>query len=199
MDVAVLTQQTLVLNRSWLAIATTPVVRALGLLYSGAALAIRPDTYELHGFESWSDLAIPPDEPFVKTVQLRIRVPEVIVLKHYDGVPQQTVVFTRRNIYKRDRNTCQYCGCRPGTSELTIDHVMPRSRGGLSSWENCVLACVGCNRRKADRTPFEAGLDLAQEPKRPRWGPTLGVPIARVKQSWSKFVSEGYWNVPLEP
>ena len=199
MDAAVLTQQTLVLNKSWLAIATTPVGRALGLLYSGAALVIRPDNYELHGFDSWSDLSVEPDEPFVKTVRLRIRVPEVIVLKDYDGVPQQTVVFTRRNIYKRDHNTCQYCGVRPGTSELTIDHVMPRSRGGLSNWENCVLACVSCNRKKADRTPFEAGLIMAAQPKRPRWGPMLGVPVARVRQSWAKFVSEGYWNVPLEP
>jgi len=199
MDAAVLSHPTLVLNKSWLAIATTPVSRALGLLYSGAAMAIRPDTYELHGFDSWSDLAIEPDEPFVKTIEVRIRVPEVIVLKNYDGVPQQTVVFTRRNLYKRDRNTCQYCGTRPGTSELTIDHVMPRSRGGLSTWDNCVLACVGCNRKKADRTPLEAGLMLAKEPVQPRWGPILGVPVARVRQSWAKFVSEGYWNVPLEP
>ncbi len=199
MHPSVLSQHSLVLNRSWLAIATTPVLRALGLLYSGAAKAIRPDTYELHGFDSWADLAVHPDEPHVKTVRLTIRIPEVIVLTNYDGVPVQTVVFTRRNIYKRDRNTCQYCGVRPGTSELTIDHIMPRSRGGKSTWENCVLACVRCNRRKADRTPHEAGLRLARPPVRPQWAPTLGVPVARVRQSWAKFVSEGYWNVPLEP
>lgn len=199
MDGAALSHQTLVLNRSWLAIATTPVARAVGLLYSGAAKAIRPDTYELHGFDTWADLAVAPDEPYLKTVRLRIRIPEVIVLLDYDGVPQQTVVFTRRNIYKRDRNTCQYCGARPGTAELTIDHIMPRSRGGRSTWENCVLACVSCNRRKADRTPEEAHLHLRHPPVRPRWAPTLGIPIARVRQSWAKFVSEGYWNVPLEP
>ena len=199
MDASVLTQHTLVLNRSWLAIATTPVVRALGLLYSGAAKAIRPDTYELHGFESWADLAVEAHEPHVRTVELMIRIPEIIVLTRYDGMPKQTVVFTRRNIYKRDRNTCQYCSARPGTSELTIDHVQPRSRGGRSTWENCVLACVRCNRRKADRTPEEAGLHLLTLPRKPRWAPTLGVPIARVRQSWQKFVSERYWNVPLEP
>ena len=199
MEASLLSQHALVLNRSWLAIATTPVLRALGLLYSGAAKAIRPDTYELHGFESWADLAIPPDEPCVKTVELQIRIPEVIVLTHYDGMPRQTVVFTRRNIYKRDHNTCQYCGARPGTSELTIDHVMPRSRGGRSTWENCVLACVRCNRRKADRTPIEAGLHLLTTPAKPQWAPTLNVPVARVRQSWQKFVSERYWNVPLEP
>jgi len=199
MDACALAHHSLVLNRSWLAIATTPVARALGLLYSGAAKAIRPDTYELHEFESWADLAIPPDEPYVRTVTLSIRIPEVIVLTRYDGMPKQTVVFTRRNLYKRDRNTCQYCSKRPGTSELTIDHVIPRSRGGKSSWENCVLACVRCNRKKADRTPDEVGLHLLQQPVKPRWAPTLGIPIARVRQSWAKFVSEGYWNIPLEP
>ncbi len=199
MTVNVLAQPTLVLNRSWLAIATTSVRDALRLVYSGAAKAIVPETYEAHGFESWADLAIPPEEPCVRTVTLRLRIPEVIVLTRYDRVPSQTVVFTRRNLYRRDRNTCQYCGRKPGTNELTIDHVLPRSRGGRSTWENCVLACVQCNRRKADRTPLEAGLRLAKPPERPKWSPSLGVAVGRVRQSWEKFVSERYWNVPLEP
>ncbi len=199
MTAQVLALPTLVLNKSWLAIATTSVRHALRLVYTGAAKAIQPETYETHGFESWADLAVPPDEPFVRTVRLRIRVPEVIVLTRYDKVPLQTVVFTRRNLYRRDRNTCQYCGARPGTAELTIDHVVPRARGGRSGWENCVLACVLCNRRKADRTPDEAGLTLMRLPFRPGWSPSIGVPVARVRQSWEKFVSETYWNVPLEP
>jgi 5-methylcytosine-specific restriction endonuclease McrA len=82
---------------------------------------------------------------------------------------------------------------------LTIDHIQPRSRGGKSSWRNRVLACVRCNRRKADRTPREASMHLRCEPKAPKWLPTLAVPIARVRQSWQKFVSEQYWNVRLEP
>ncbi|MEM7202403.1 MAG: HNH endonuclease [Planctomycetota bacterium] len=195
----VLTLPTLVLNRSWLAIATTSVRQAIRLVYAGAAKAIQPETYETHGFESWADLAIPQGQPAVHTVTVRIRVPEVIVLTRYDRVPTQSVVFTRRNLYRRDRNTCQYCGCKPGTSELTIDHVLPRSRGGRSSWENCVLACVRCNRRKADRLPEEAGLRLARPPFKPAWSPSIGVPLARVRQSWEKFISERYWNVPLRP
>jgi 5-methylcytosine-specific restriction endonuclease McrA len=194
-----LTQPTLVLNKSWLAIATTSVRHALRMVYSGSARAIAPETYESHCFESWSDLAVPPKEPCVKTVKLRIRVPEVIVLTRYDRVPAQAVVFTRRNLYKRDRNTCQYCGARPGTAELTIDHVHPRSRGGRGTWENCVLACVRCNRRKADKTPEEAGMRLLRQPLKPDWTPSLGVPLGRVRQSWERFVSERYWNVPLAP
>ncbi len=199
MTTCVLSQPTLVLNKSWVAIDTTPVREALRLLCKGAALAVRPDTYEVHGFEAWIDLAVPPDEPHVKTVHLRIRVPEVIALKNYDRVPAHAVTFSRRNLFKRDKNTCQYCGVRPGTAELTIDHVLPRSRGGQSTWVNCVLACVTCNRRKADRTPHEAGLTLRRVPAQPKWRPTLGIPTSRVRQSWGKFVSDLYWDVRLEP
>ncbi len=199
MSTHVLSQPTLVLNRSWVAIDTTSVMDALRLLVKGAALAVRTDTYEAHGFDSWADLAVEPHEPHVRTVRLRIRVPEVITLTRYDGVPFHSVTFTRRNLFKRDRNTCQYCGVQPGTQDLTIDHVIPRSRGGMSTWENCVLACVGCNRRKADRTVGESGLHLRCKPEAPQWRPMLGLPIAKVRQSWEKFVSDNYWNVRLEP
>lgn len=195
---AVLSQPTLVLNRSWYAIATTSVRHALGLLYSGTARAIQPGSYETHNFDSWADLAVPIEEVCVKTITLRIKVPEVIVLTTFDGLPQGSMPFTRRNLYKRDKNTCQYCGARPGSAELSIDHVMPRSRGGHSSWENCVLACLDCNRRKANRTPNEARLQLRNKPKKPRWSPMLELPVGRVRQSWEKFVSDRYWDVPLE-
>jgi 5-methylcytosine-specific restriction endonuclease McrA len=199
MTASVLTQPTLVLNKSWVAIDTTSVMDALRLLCKGAALAIRPDTYEVHGFESWADLAVQPDEPHVRTVQLRIRVPEVIKLTRYDGVPSHSMPFTRRNLYRRDHNTCQYCLVRPGTAELTVDHVLPRSRGGLSTWENCVLACVACNRHKADRVPWEVGLRLHSQPQAPRWRPILRIPVGKVRQSWEKFVGQQYWDVLLKP
>jgi 5-methylcytosine-specific restriction endonuclease McrA len=193
-----LSQPTLVLNKSWVAIDTTPLMDALRLLFKGAAVAISPDTYEVHGFESWAALMAAEDEPHVKTVRLRIPVPEVIALTGFNGVPVQSVNFTRRNLFKRDKNTCQYCGVQPGTSELTIDHVTPRSRGGKSSWENCVLACVGCNRRKADRTLRQSGMQLRCTLQKPTWKPTLGIPVGRLRQSWAKFVSEQYWDTLLE-
>ena len=199
MTSSVLLQPTLVLNRSWVAIDTTSVLSALRLLFKGSAVAVRPDNYEAHGFEAWADLAVEPDEPHIRTARLRIRVPEVIALTRYDKVPRRSVAFTRRNLFERDRRMCQYCGCRPGTSELTIDHVMPRSRGGRSTWCNCVLACVPCNRRKADRTPAEARMRLRAEPVAPVWRPTFSLPIARVRQSWQKFISDKYWDARLEP
>lgn len=199
MMTGVLSQPTLVLNRSWSAIATTTARKAIGLAYTGAARIIRPETYETHGFESWADLAVPDGEPAICTVTIELRVPEVIVLTRFTGMPQQEATFSRRNLYRRDQNTCQYCGARQGTSELSIDHVVPRSRGGLSSWENCVLACVRCNGRKAARLPEEAGMSLLRPPVAPRWTPLMEVPVARMRQSWRRFVSERYWEVPLEP
>ncbi len=199
MAVGVLSSPTLVLNRSWAAIATTTARHAIGLACTGAARIIRPETYETHGLDSWADLAVPPGEPAIRTISLEIRVPEVIVLTRYSGMPNQVATFSRRNLYKRDHNTCQYCGARPGTSELSIDHVIPRSRGGRSTWENCVLACVCCNGKKACRLPDEASMRLRHKPVAPRWTPIMEVPIARIRQSWRKFVSERYWEVPLEP
>ncbi len=199
MTISVLAQPTLVLNRSWVAIDTTTVLGAMRLLFKGTAVAVQPESYETHEFESWADLAVAPHEPHIRTPRLRIRVPEIIALTGYDKVPRRAVPFTRRNLFDRDRRACQYCGRRPGTAELTIDHVLPRSRGGLSTWTNCVLACVACNRRKADRTPAEANMRLLAEPRAPRWRPTLDVPLGRVRQSWQKFVSDRYWNVALEP
>ena len=165
----VLAQPALVLNESWIAIHTVPVRHALRLLFTGAAKAVQPETYEVHEFGTWADLSVAAHEPCVRTVALRVRVPEVILLTRYNGQPSPGAVFTRRNLFRRDQNTCQYCGARPGTPELSIDHLQPRSRGGLSSWENCVLACMECNRRKANRTPKEAHMHLSKPPVKPRW------------------------------
>jgi 5-methylcytosine-specific restriction endonuclease McrA len=119
-----------------------------------------------------------------------------VSLTRYDRVPASTVTFSRRNIFKRDRYTCQYCGTQPGSEELTIDHVLPRSQGGMSSWQNCVLACVECNKRKADRTPEQAGMPLRRRPARPTWRPIYANNGFRI-DSWSRFVSDAYWNVEL--
>ncbi len=189
---------TLVLNRSWVVVHTTTVRRALALTINRAAKIISTDTFEAHDFESWSELRVPRDEPFVRTVSLFIRVPEIIVLSSYDGIPRKEVPFTRKNLYKRDSYTCQYCGRRMSSEDLSIDHVIPKSRGGRTSWTNCVLACLRCNVRKGNRTPAEAHMQLRAEPQRPRWEPAISIPIAKRRVSWRKFVSERYWNAELE-
>lgn len=196
---SILSQPTLVLDSSWRAVHTVPVRHALRLMFTAAARAVEPETFQTHGFETWTELSVAPDEPCVRTVKLSIKVPEIVVLTRHRARPRSSVVFNRRNLFARDRNTCQYCGARPGTAELTIDHVLPRSRGGQGSWENCVLACVRCNLKKRNRTPEEAGMNLLHQPHKPAWSPIIDVPVARVRQSWRKFVSEAYWNVPLVP
>lgn len=193
----VLAEPTLVLNKNWVAIQTTTVRNALTLLYSGGAKVINTETFEPHDFQSWADLAVTRDEPCVRTVQLEIRVPEVILLLDYDRIPKREVTFSRRNLYRRDRYTCQYCGDTPGSQELSIDHVKPRSKGGRTTWENCVLACIACNKRKGSRTLKEARMRLLSVPQRPKWNPHILIPLYRKKESWEKFVSDRYWDTEL--
>jgi len=193
----VLSQRTLVLNRSWMAVTTTTVRRAMTLVYQEVARIICPDSYETHDLDSWSALAVARDEPCIRTVKRRLRVPEVIVLTIYDGMPKRRVAFSRRNLYRRDTYTCQYCGAQPGTEELTIDHIVPRSHGGRTTWLNCVLACVDCNMRKANRALDRTGMRLRRRPGEPRWSWDVEISMGRRRASWEHFLSERYWNIEL--
>ncbi len=192
-----LDSQTLVLNRSWLAISTTTVRKALSLVYQHAATVICPDTYETHDFDSWAGVAVARDEPCIRTVANRLKVPEIIVLNVYNKQPKRSVAFSRRNLYRRDRYTCQYCGARPGSEELTIEHIVPRSHGGRTTWLNCVLACVECNKRKANRRLNNTGMRLLRAPKVPRWSWDVEIAVGRRRASWGHFLSDRYWNVEL--
>jgi 5-methylcytosine-specific restriction endonuclease McrA len=193
----VLQRPTLVLNRNWQPVNVATVARALVLLCNEAARVVDPADYQTYTWEDWSRLRPRDDERFIQAVRFRLRVPEVVTLSEYDRLPSAAVTFSRRNIFKRDHFTCQYCGAQPGSEELTLDHVIPRSQGGESRWENCVLACLACNKRKADRTPEQAGMRLRHKPVRPTWNPVYAFHDVRI-ESWSKFVSEAYWNVELE-
>ncbi len=197
MTTKMLQRPTLVLNRNWQPVNVATVARALVLLWNESARVVDPHDYQLYTWADWSRLRLRADEPFIQAVRLRLRVPEVVALNGYDRLPVAHVTFSRRNIFKRDHSTCQYCGAQPGGEELTIDHVLPRSQGGVSSWENCVLACMACNKRKADRTPEQAGLKLRRKPVRPAWKPLYADHSVRIA-SWSKFVSEAYWSVELQ-
>lgn len=197
MTATALEHPTLVLNRNWTAVNVVPVRRALVLVCREAARIISPDTFETHDITSWEELAIGDGEGAVRLVSGSIRLPEVIVLVHYDRPPRLHVPFTRRNLYRRDAYTCQYCGRRPGSENLSIDHVVPRAAGGRTEWTNCVLACLRCNIRKGSRTPGEAGMNLLKAPRRPRWIPQETLPRGVVKKSWRQFVSDRYWEVEL--
>lgn len=106
------------------------------------------------------------------------------------------IKFSRLNIYTRDNFTCQFCGQQFMTEDLTFDHVVPRSRGGKTCWENIVSACISCNTRKADKTPAEAGMRLLRKPTKPRYLPMVTVQMDRraVPPEWAP-----YWQTVLEP
>ncbi|MGE4613934.1 MAG: HNH endonuclease [Planctomycetota bacterium] len=191
---------TLVLNRSWMPIHTLPAKFAIGMVARDAARIIDPDTYEVHDLQSWHDVSQARefvDGLSIKSESLWLAPLEVIVLTSYSGVGDRTVTFSRLNLYRRDRNTCQYCGKRPGTRELTIDHILPRSRGGKLNWGNCVLACVSCNKRKANRTPDEARMKLLTAPIHPDWSMIRKIAPRPIWSSWDKFISDAYWRQEL--
>lgn len=195
-----LADRVLVLNSSWMAVHVATVRRAIGLVYRGLAEVVDPEDHVTYDFDDWRDLsAAYTSGDCIETVTFKIRVPEVIRLRFFGRMVRKRIRFNRRNIFLRDRNTCQYCGRRFDPSELTLEHVVPRSRGGISSWDNVVLACVECNDRKANRLPAEAGLVLIREPKRPEWATHIGVRLGRHrKASWERFVSDAYWNIELQ-
>lgn len=192
-----LQRPTLILNRNWQPVNVATVARALVLVWNESARVVDPADYQLYTWDDWARLTPRADEAFIRGVRLRLRVPEVVALTEYDRLPVAHVTFSRRNIFKRDHYTCQYCGAQPGSEELTLDHVLPRSQGGVSSWANCVLACVACNKRKADRTPEQARMHLRRPPVRPTWKPLYADHAMRIA-SWSRFISEAYWSVELE-
>ena len=193
----ILERPTLVLNRNWQPVNVATVERALTMLWNESARVVDPHDFRLYDWADWSQLRPTEGELFIQAVRLRLRVPEVITVTGFDRLPTAAVAFSRRNVFKRDHYTCQYCSVQPGTEELSIDHVIPRSHGGTSTWENCVLACVACNNRKADRTPQQAKMKLRRQPIRPTWKPLYAAHRVRIA-SWAKFISEAYWNVELE-
>jgi len=201
-SVAVLERPALVLNKRWTPVRIAPVKEAIGLVAKGSALIIEPGSFQTHDIVSWNDLSkaqVRFDGCVIRSARLALVPPEVILLTTYDGLGQRSVVFSRKNLFKRDHYTCQYCGAQPGPEELTVDHVLPRSRGGLSTWENCVLACVKCNARKADRPHAQAGLRLRKLPRKPSWKALAPISPQERREAWEQFLTRAYWEVELEP
>lgn len=192
-----LSKPCLVLNKNWQAVHVTTVMKALKLVFKNSARIVDVNDYQTFTWDDWSLVAAKEGETYLSSANFRLKVPEVITLTGYDKVPTKSVTFSRRNIFKRDRYQCQYCGTNPGSDELTIDHIVPRAQGGTSTWTNCCLACVSCNAKKRDRTPKEAGMVLRSNPAAPVWKPAYSNHNVRLN-SWKKFISEVYWNTSLE-
>jgi 5-methylcytosine-specific restriction endonuclease McrA len=201
-----LSASVLVLNRFYMALRVVSIRRAFVLLYKRLAevVSVEDDSFATYDFHTWTELSEykrefePAKHEWIHTVRLTIAVPRVIRLVAFDRVPRREVKFNRRNIFARDGNRCQYCGKRFPTSDLSLDHVIPRSRGGRTGWNNIVCACMRCNVRKGGRTPREAGLRLVRKPVRPKACPTITLHARSPRyRSWQMFLDHAYWNVEL--
>jgi 5-methylcytosine-specific restriction endonuclease McrA len=202
----------LVLNRFYQAIRVINVRRAFSLLCKEMAEVVHLESdargqsqWQNFNLASWQEVSqlkaeFEPDHyDWIHTVRFQIAVPRIIRLLGYDKLPRQDVKFNRRNIYARDNSRCQYCGRRFSTSELSLDHVIPRSQGGQTTWENIVCCCLKCNVRKGGRTPEQAGLHLIAKPVKPRRSPVISIRLADERYaSWKQFLDMAYWTVELK-
>ena len=199
----------LVLNRGFAPVRLTTARRALCMLFKDRAeVVLMEDGHlEFYDFRTWAEVSEfrrrhrPPDAEaeWVSTVSLDLQVPRVVRLLGYSRYPKRHVGFNRRNIFARDENRCQYCGRRFPSSELSLDHIIPRSRGGESSWENLVCACVKCNVKKGGRPPKAAGMKLITKPVKPRCSPVVELNVGQGRyKSWKQFLDHAYWSVELK-
>lgn len=191
----------LVLNRLYQPVNVTDWRRALVLLYVGAVRVLDRE-YRLFDFSTWADLSAEYGEDTVGMVNRRIRIPRIVVLQTFDRLPRSNIRFSRHNIFSRDDHTCQYCGRKYVRAELNLDHVLPRSQGGKTNWENVVASCIPCNSKKGGRTPAQAGLRLVRAPRKPTWAELVHPPRFRARyREWLPFlnpVDASYWNTELE-
>jgi 5-methylcytosine-specific restriction endonuclease McrA len=189
----------LTLNRGFLAIHVVPLKRALCMLFKGMAEVVNVEDgmYMSYDFDSWlemSDLKVELEDvgehdEWLLAVNFSLQVPRVIRLLKYDRVPRYQVKFNRRNVFLRDEYSCQYCGKSYNSGSLSLDHVLPRSQGGGTSWDNIVTACLKCNERKGGRTPKQARMPLKIPPKKPKNNPLLTHQVqAKRYECWKSFL-----------
>lgn len=194
--------EVLVLNNNFYAICVTSWQRAITLVYNGHADVV-DEEYRTYDFSDWCELSqMLKEHPagFIHTPKLKIAVPEVIALKYYDRLPQVEIKFTRRNIYEHYQYRCCYCGKKFSPHQLNLDHVVPRSRGGKTNWNNIVTSCLECNLKKGNKLPEEAGMKLLIKPHKPKSVKSLHLLLrlpVKLRSSWKRFVDMVYWNSEL--
>ncbi len=187
------TSTVLILNRNWQAIDVKTPAEAFAMMATGAASAldIEPGSLRPVSWQEWLTLPMRDQDSGVGTARGLVRSPTILVLARYARMPRRRLSFSRRGLWQRDGGVCQYSGRHLAYEEANIDHVLPRSRGGATSWENCVLADQRVNHRKGDRTPEEAGLSLARPPQTPRELPaTAFIRNAHGIADWELFLAK---------
>jgi len=201
-----LNSHVLVLNKHYAAVRVVTARRAFCMLFKNVAEIVSVDdrSYRTHDFASWREVSQyrakyeRNHHEWVRCVRFELAVPRIVRLLIYDRLPRRAVKLNRRNIFARDRGRCQYCGKKFPSSELSLDHVVPRSRGGLNDWSNIVCACVTCNVKKGGRTPAEAHMKLITPPVKPKRSPVVTLRLTNEKYaSWKQFLDAAYWEVEL--
>jgi len=168
-------ESVLILNRNWQAIHVKSAAEALSMMFTGTATGLDITGYDNmipYTWENWVSLPFDEKSDYISTVRGKIKVPKVIVLCEYNQVPRRRPKLSSKAIWNRDEGTCQYTGKKLTPNEANIDHVLPRSKGGRTTWTNCVLSHKEVNHKKGNRTPEEAGLKLLRQPYEPRALPT---------------------------
>ena len=185
----------LILNRVWQPVNVVGAKRAFSLLFQDHAQVIDPNEgdFRIYNCDQWVEHCLEnkpgPNQAVMHTVKMALHIPCVLLLRYYDRVPVQEVKFSRQSIFERDGYCCQYTGRVFPPKMLNIDHVIPKHRGGKTTWENVVTSSIHCNTLKANRLPHEAGLKLIRKPSRPKTRPFISSLIGtRYHKSWSYFL-----------
>ena len=182
----------LVLNRNWQAIHVKSPAEALAAMFCDDATGLDiQDTDNMipYRWDQWINLPYDENASYVKTVRGDIKIPKIIILSKFDKVPQKRPKFSSKAVWRRDGGVCQYTGQKLTPNEGNIDHVIPRSKGGKTSWTNCVLVHKEVNAKKADKMPYEAGLQLIRQPQIPKSLPsTFYIRNKHKIQEWEIFL-----------
>lgn len=189
----------LVLNKGFIPIHIIEWQRCMSLIAQGAARALDND-FVSYEFEDWLVFSTMSDAfPPIHTVNRRILLPEIIFLKNYNKLHNKDVKYSRQTLFQRDQFICGYCGQKFEKGKLTVDHIIPRSRGGKTTWDNTVTACTTCNGLKADKLLHEAKMELLHKPKKPSWlGPFQHARPHRVCKSWNKFMERPLFDTDTD-
>jgi len=194
----VLDRPVLVLNKHYLAVRVSDFRRQLRKVQNERAKFLDPLTYLQYNWEEWLDefTTTEKDENFnyINGKDYYVRMPEISVCSNYSSIPKSKVKLTRRNLLIRDNYTCQFTKKRVSASNATIDHVIPRSKGGKNTWENLVIASLEANTRKGDKTLEESGMKLLRKPVEPKWNPIYSFMLTNKPKSWENFVNTDKWN-----
>jgi 5-methylcytosine-specific restriction endonuclease McrA len=175
-------------------IGTTTVKDAVVLMSRDSARGVCTESFIMYDWDDWvsGETNLPNVDFYIRTPSLAIPAPQVVILTKYNDLSRSSVKFSNRAVYRRDEFTCQYCHKQFKTEDLSIDHVVPKSKAGPTTWENCVTACFKCNNKKSDRTPAEAGLTLRKHPTRPKWNPVFHVRADKRPNSWKPLLKKNW-------